>query len=69
MTTLYISGRFFFDLYGKKISEKVKKKNEIKGYFIALKGDIKNSYAVFDHCLYVYCVLPYFVLYGIFIII
>ena len=24
MTTLYISGRFFFDLYGKKISEKVK---------------------------------------------
>ena len=33
-----------------------------------LKGDIKNSYAVFDHCLYVYCVSPYFVLYGIFII-
>ena len=40
MTTLYISGRFFFDLYGKKISEKVKKKKKIKGYFIALKGDI-----------------------------
>ena len=33
-----------------------------------LKGNIKNSYAVFDHCLYVYCVSPYFVLYGIFII-
>ena len=66
MTTLYISGRFFFDLYGKKISEKVKKKT--KGCFTELKGNIKNSYAVFDHCLYVYCVSPYFVLYGIFII-
>lgn len=44
MTTLYISGRFFFDLYGKKISEKVKKK-ENKGLFYC----IKRRYIKFLH--------------------